>query len=171
MKFIMILAFIATLAVVIYTDGSDGAQSEAQIQNSRELAKLEKKIEQMRERERSKEADRRRRRIPDPMVESEMILTDVLNDNDVDHSESWIDPSSLKVGKTYVLDRRTPIMPRYKSGSLKEMRYATSGQSIKILKRQDVDDTLWYRVKSGKRRGWVNSVALYGQALSLPKKR
>ena len=83
----------------------------------------------------------------------------------VSSSMDFIDPNTLKVGSSYKLSKKTPIMPHYNPSDLTKVIYAKKGQSITIIKRKKVKNTMWYQVKSGDDKGWVNSIALFGQQL------
>jgi len=78
----------------------------------------------------------------------------------------FIDPNSLAVGSSYTLSRQTPVMPNYVLSDLAEIGYAQSGQSIEILEQKLVENIVWYRIETGDREGWVNSIALFGQELN-----
>lgn len=81
----------------------------------------------------------------------------------------FIDPTTLEVGKKYILSKKTPIMSHYKTSEsdlltdLSKIIYAQKGQSISIEKREKIENTVWYQVKLGNFHGWVNSIALFGQ--------
>ena len=78
---------------------------------------------------------------------------------------NFIDPTTLKVGSTYTLSKRTPIMPSYEVSDLNDIAYANSGDSITIVDKKSVRSIVWYQVESQIKNGWVNSVALFGQDL------
>lgn len=96
-------------------------------------------------------------------LEGSMKIIDVFQT--ANNAMDFIDPKSLSVGMTYILSNKTPIMPNYKGSDFAGIVYAQPGHSIKILKRKPVNNVLWYRVATGDREGWVNSVALFGQKL------
>jgi len=83
----------------------------------------------------------------------------------VKSSMDFIDPNTLKVGSKYILSKKTPIMPHYTPSDLSKIIYALKGQPILIIKREKVNNTVWYRVTSNGAQGWVNSIALFGQKL------
>ena len=83
----------------------------------------------------------------------------------VKSSMDFIDPGTLEVGSEYILSKKTPIMPHYTPSDLSKVVYAHKGQSISIIKRQKVNNTLWYQVTFNGNQGWVNSIALFGQKL------
>ena len=96
-------------------------------------------------------------------TEKKMKIFDVFES--VSGAMDFIDPNSLNVGSKYTLSKKTPIMPHYNPSDLTGMTYAKKGQSITILKRKKVNNTLWYQVESGDKKGWINSIALFGQQL------
>ena len=83
----------------------------------------------------------------------------------VSSSMDFVDPNTLKVGSKYTLSKKTPIMPHYTPSDLTKIIYAKKGQTITIIKRQKVNNTMWYQVKSSGNQGWINSIALFGQQL------
>ncbi|MDG1286334.1 MAG: SH3-like domain-containing protein [Rickettsiales bacterium] len=85
-------------------------------------------------------------------------------------AQNFIDPNTLEVGKTYRLSQKTPIVPSYDPVSpeqaIKQIWYAKKNSQIKIIKRHKERNVMWYQVSViGKKRGWVNSIALFGQDL------
>lgn len=78
----------------------------------------------------------------------------------------FVDPSTLSVGSSYTLSRETPVMPNYVVSDLAEIGYAQPGQTFEILEQSVVENTMWYRVLTGDREGWINSIALFGQELN-----
>lgn len=80
-------------------------------------------------------------------------------------STNFIDPNTLKIGSTYTLSKRIPIMPSYEVSNLNDMAYANSGDSITIVDKTIVRSIVWYQVESQVKNGWVNSTALFGQEL------
>jgi len=79
---------------------------------------------------------------------------------------NFVDPSTLLVGSSYTLSRKTPVMLDYILSDLAEIRYAQPGQKIEIIEQAVVENTMWYRVQTGGNEGWINSIALFGQELN-----
>ncbi|EAQ26168.1 50S ribosomal protein L2 [Roseovarius sp. 217] len=79
---------------------------------------------------------------------------------------NFVDPSTLSVGSSYTLSRKTPIAPDYVASDLAEIRYAPPGQMIEIIEQTLVENKMWYRVRTGDSEGWINSIALFGQDLN-----
>lgn len=82
----------------------------------------------------------------------------------------FIDPITLSVGSAYTLSRETPVMPDYVFSDLTDLMdvsYAQPGQAILIVKQKAVKNTIWYQVQTENAEGWINSIALFGQALKV----
>ncbi len=87
----------------------------------------------------------------------------------------FIDPNDLVIGETYVLSRRTPLMPHYDPSNplvtLKQAKSLREGVLVTIRKRKKPRVGLWYRVKAMATNdvvyGWINASALMGQRLKL----
>ncbi len=87
-----------------------------------------------------------------------------------------LNPMDLDVGAVYTLSKKTPLMPHYNPGNpalaMRQVRYIQREGQIKILKKKNVNGTMWYRVSAktnnGTRigNGWINSIALLGQKLN-----
>jgi len=84
----------------------------------------------------------------------------------------YIDPNYLEIGLTYTLSRETPIMPLPTPDTVEEInlaiekiKYAEAGEQITVINRFEQDNTIWYQVKTGTNKGWINSLALVGQSL------
>ena len=77
----------------------------------------------------------------------------------------FIDPSSLIIDSEYTLSKKTPIMPSYEVSNVKDIIYAYKGDTIIITGSKKVNNKLWYQVKFGEKKGWLNSIALFGQHL------
>jgi hypothetical protein len=83
------------------------------------------------------------------------------------------DPTTLVVGRSYVLDRQTPLMPDPEPAdpvaALSLVKKIAPGASFTILSTRAVAGTPWYAVRTtlgGPVTGWFNSTALAGQALA-----
>jgi len=83
----------------------------------------------------------------------------------VSSAMDFIDPNTLEVGSSYILSKKTPVMPSYLPSDLSSMTYANKGQSIRITAQKKVRNIIWYQVESKAGDGWVNSTALFGQQL------
>ena len=88
-----------------------------------------------------------------------------------------LDPLSLQKGLTYVLEKKTPLMPTHSPKdpieAIRNIKYIPVGACIKIMEMHKKDDTLWYQVivvnknKKFLGTGWVSSLALLGQKLEV----
>ncbi|HVH44498.1 MAG TPA: hypothetical protein VM925_19225, partial [Labilithrix sp.] len=80
------------------------------------------------------------------------------------------DVSALAIGKSYVLDRETPLMPDPDPAdpiaAIAKMKKVPAGSSFSILGKRSVGNALWYQVKVGSDTGWFNKTALLGQTLT-----
>lgn len=93
-----------------------------------------------------------------------------------------LDPTqALKVGDRFQLTKKTPLMAELEAddpmASLERMRQIAPGAYIKVAKVARKDHTRWYKVKVTETHknvvdhGWINSLALRGQAKADSKKR
>tara|TARA_R110001599_G_scaffold353864_1_gene600835 strand:+ start:749 stop:1594 length:846 start_codon:yes stop_codon:yes gene_type:complete len=86
-----------------------------------------------------------------------------------------LNPRNLDVGKTYIVDKRTPLLPAHTPQdpllALGKLPYQPPDGNFTVIKTQMVKNSLWYWVsafspQSGDMgRAWINSVALLGQKL------
>lgn len=94
--------------------------------------------------------------------------------------KGWIDPVGLEKGKAYIVngERPTIIMPKRRLEDIdldnpKPMRKMEPGGKIEILEIENSGNAPWYRVLAtdldGEEfgEGWVNSINLMGQTISL----
>jgi hypothetical protein len=87
-------------------------------------------------------------------------------------TKSLTDPTTLVVGRSYILDRETPLMPEPDPAdplaALAKMKKIPAGSTFSVLSKTDVAGKPWYAVRTalnGAVTGWFNSTALAGQAL------
>ena len=87
-------------------------------------------------------------------------------------AKNAIDLNALVVGRSYVLERQTSLMPDPEpvnpAAALALVRNVPAGSSFSILGTRTVSGTVWYEVRTtwgGSVTGWFNSVALLGQAI------
>ena len=90
-----------------------------------------------------------------------------------------LDPRALDVGSTYVVSKKTPLMPSHSPAdpleAIKQMKHIPKGGSFKVLETYKKKVSPWYRVSArGKNKkalgtGWINSTALIGQQLEVPE--
>jgi hypothetical protein len=81
----------------------------------------------------------------------------------------FFDPfHDVRVGATYFIPGRTPLMPHYDppdpAAAIRQMDYI-EGIPVRVVAIKHVGSYPWYEVQSNIRRGWVNSVALAGQCV------
>ena len=90
-----------------------------------------------------------------------------------------IDPNDLKVGWSYLISQRTPLMPYYElrpkmgrglEDAVRMTRNLKPGTRITIEARKNIRSVLWFKVSARGQgvatAGWINSTALMGQVLS-----
>jgi hypothetical protein len=77
----------------------------------------------------------------------------------------FIDPNTLEIGKTYKVSKKTPLMPSYEVVKIEKMNYIAKGSKFKITGKQKARSNIWYQVENGRQKGWINSIALFGQKL------
>jgi hypothetical protein len=79
------------------------------------------------------------------------------------------DPNTLVVGRSYVLDRETPLMPDPEPAdpvaALAQMKKLPKGSTFSIVSKRVVSGKPWYAVRTDLGSGWFNSIALAGQGL------
>lgn len=88
-------------------------------------------------------------------------------------AKSFVDPNNLELYKTYVLSKKTPLMPHDDPSdpmaALMKIKYLRPNSKIRILLRRETKHKLWYKVRAkiGNEvlEGWINSTALIGQSL------
>jgi len=90
---------------------------------------------------------------------------------------SLVDPQRLSIGRTYRLSKETPLMPEVEPsdpiGAIERIKRMPAGSRIRVLVCTVRQSTPWYKVQAavgpGNTRvtGWVNSIALLGQRLSV----
>ena len=76
-----------------------------------------------------------------------------------------VDALELKKGFRYKISKQTPLMTsNTPTGSINPF-YLKSGTIIEILAKNEIDGTIWYhtKVQSVNKKGWINSIALFGQ--------
>jgi len=86
-----------------------------------------------------------------------------------------LNPLELEVGQTYIVSKRTPLMPSHSPAdplvALQKMKQIPKRGAFKVLETFNKRSTPWYRVvafdqrKKQIGRGWINSTALLGQEL------
>lgn len=86
-----------------------------------------------------------------------------------------LNPLELEVGQTYIVAKRTPLMPSHSpadpTAALKKMKQIPKGGAFKVLDTFNKKGNPWYRVIAFDQRkkqigtGWINSTALLGQEL------
>lgn len=85
----------------------------------------------------------------------------------------FLDPEDLSIGQWYAMGKRVSLMPRFKVTSPEELveslgqvRELEPETPFRIVGRQRKGNHWWYQVElPDDRRGWINSVALYGVGL------
>lgn len=92
-------------------------------------------------------------------------------------SYSNLDPRNLDIGKTYIIEKKTPLLPEHSPksplASLEKLIYLPPGGRIKILSREAIKGSPWYWVSANSSqhgyigKHWVNSTALIGQRLKI----
>jgi hypothetical protein len=96
------------------------------------------------------------------------------------HSEGvgqthWADPLNLKLGTTYRLAKRTPLMPELEPvdplKAIEDIRQMEVGTLVRVIAVQDLRNSPWYHVtvRNGSQAGatgWINSIALLGQDIA-----
>ncbi|MDV2503821.1 MAG: hypothetical protein RX318_07690 [bacterium] len=90
-----------------------------------------------------------------------------------------LNPEDLEVGQTYIVSKRTPLMPSHSPtnplAALKQMKQIPRGGGFKVLGTFDKKGNPWYRVSAFDQRkeqigtGWINSIALLSQELEAYK--
>lgn len=82
------------------------------------------------------------------------------------------DPNTLVVGRSYVLDRETPLMPDPEPAdpmaAIAQMKKIPAGSTFFVVTKRTVAGKPWYEVRTALGApvsGWFNSTALAGQAL------
>lgn len=90
-----------------------------------------------------------------------------------------LNPLELEVGQTYIVAKRTPLMPSHSPAdpiaALQKMKQIPKGGAFKVLDTFNKRGNPWYRVIAFDQRkkqigtGWINSTALLGQKLKVYK--
>lgn len=110
------------------------------------------------------------------IVKDEIKISKKLGSNFSGGSSISTSPLSLEVGRTYIISKKTPLMPELNPTNpleaIKIMIELSPYSTIKILKSVKKDNSPWYNVdaKSGNKnvgKGWINSTALLGQNLKV----
>lgn len=99
------------------------------------------------------------------------------NKNEELDTPSFIDTGNLIIGKTYIVPKKTPIMPYHTPDEdfeyIKKIKYLMLGGALTVTAHYDKESTRWYEVTVTDTqtrqitKGWVNSMALLGQQLQL----
>lgn len=85
-------------------------------------------------------------------------------------ASAFVDPNTLVVGRSYVLTRKTPLMPdpdpADSVGAIALMKQVPPGTRFSVKGKRTVNGSLWYQVQPvGFGAGWFKVGALYGQNL------
>ncbi len=110
------------------------------------------------------------------VIEDEIEINYPLDSPPVGKSQfPSLNPLELEVGQTYIVSKRTPLMPSHSPddpiAALKKMKQIPKGGAFKVLDTFNKRGNPWYRVIAfGQRKkqigtGWINSTALVGQEL------
>lgn len=109
------------------------------------------------------------------IIRREVVLTAPYNGVMSGVSVASLDPRNLEVGRGYIVEKRTPLMhehsPANPIAGLRNTRFVSPGNVLRILDRQMVAGNMWYWVAASSStsermgNGWVNSTALLGQKL------
>ena len=82
-----------------------------------------------------------------------------------------IDPFYLLVGYYYSLSKKTPLMPEFEPSdplaAIEKALVLPVGAVIEIISMKMKRFYPWYQVNSLGRTGWINSIALAGQDISI----
>lgn len=75
----------------------------------------------------------------------------------------------VEVGRSYVTDRATPLMPHHSPSNeflaIARMETIEPGEVFEVVDRHDKRGYPWFKVRGGSREGWVSGIALVGQEL------
>ena len=114
------------------------------------------------------------------VVEDEVEINYPLDSPPVDKSPfPSLNPRELEVGQTYIVAKRTPLMPSHSPAdpiaALQRMKQIPKGGAFKVLETFNKRGNPWYKVIAFDQRkkqigtGWINSTALLGQELKAYK--
>ncbi len=78
-----------------------------------------------------------------------------------------VDALELKEGHKYKIKKKTPLMNSNTYEGSMNPYYIKSGSIIEIITKKEVDGTIWYytNIPSVEKKGWINSIALFGQEI------
>ncbi len=82
-------------------------------------------------------------------------------------AKNGIDVNALVIGRSYVLDRQTALMPDPDPvdpmAALRLVKQVPPGSAFSVLGTRTVSGGLWYQIRTALGGGWFNSSALLGQ--------